>query len=168
MMEIFSRTGLPVEILTDQGSVFMGRLTKQLCRLLDVKWLRTSPYHPQTDGCLERWHGSLKNMLRKCNERKTEWDNILKYFLFAYRMLPHANTGFSPFEVVLGRPVGGPLDVVKEGWLRGEMGPEGSGWMGRSARREVERDERGSSRKREGGHSIHEGPVWQKGTIPWT
>ena len=42
MMEIFSRTGLPEEILTDQGSVFMGCLTKQLCRLLDVKWLRTS------------------------------------------------------------------------------------------------------------------------------
>ena len=121
MMEIFSRTGLPEEILTDQGSVFMGRLTKQLCRLLNVKQLRTSPYHPQTDGCLECWHGSLKNMLRKCNERKKELDNILKYFLFAYRTPPHANTGFSPFEVVLGRPVRGPLDVVKEGWLSGEM-----------------------------------------------
>ena len=84
MMEIFSRTGLPEEILTDQGSVFMARLTKQLCRLLNVKQLRTSPYHPQTDGCLECWHRSLKNMLRKCNERKMEWDNILKYFLFAY------------------------------------------------------------------------------------
>ena len=68
-------------------------------------------------------------MLRKCNERKKEWDNILKYFLFAYRSdriappppHPHANTGFSPFEVVLGWPVRGPLDVVKEGWLSGEM-----------------------------------------------
>ena len=121
MMEIFSRTGLPEEILTDQVSVFMGRLTKQLCRLLDVKWLRTSPYHPQRDGYLERWHGSLKNMLRKCNESKKEWDNILKYFLFAYRSAPHANTGFSQFVVVLGRPVRGPLDVVEEGWLSGEM-----------------------------------------------
>ena len=60
-------------------------------------------------------------MLRKCNERKKEWDNILKCFLFAYRSAPHANTGFSPFEVVLGRPVRGPLDVVKEGGLSGKM-----------------------------------------------
>ena len=59
-------------------------------------------------------------MLRKCNERRKEWDNILKFFLFAYRSAPHANTGFSPFEVVLGRPVRGPLDV-KEGLLSGEM-----------------------------------------------
>ena len=121
MMEIFSRAGLPEEILTDQDSVFMGSLTKQLCQLLDVKWLRTSPYRPQTDGCLECWHGSLKNMLRKWNECKKEWDNILKYFLFAYTSAPLANTGFSPFEVVLGRPVRGQLDVVKEGWLSGEM-----------------------------------------------
>ena len=99
----------------------MGSLTKQLCRLVDVKWLRTSPYRPQTDGCLECWHGSLKNMLRKCNKRKKEWDNILKYFLFAFRIAPHTNTGVSPFEVVLGRPVRGPLDVGKEDWLSGEI-----------------------------------------------
>ena len=73
------------------------------------------------DGFLECWHGSLKNMLRKCSEHKRKWDKILKYFLFVYRSTPHANTGFSPFEVVLVRPVRGPLDVVKEDWVSGEI-----------------------------------------------
>ena len=77
---------------------------------------------PPTNGWLPRtlaW--VVKEYAEECNEHKKEWDNILKYFLFAYRSAPHANTRFSPFEVVLGRPVRGPLDVVKEGWLSGEI-----------------------------------------------
>ena len=55
----FSRIGIPYEILTYHGSVFMGRLTKELCGLLNINYLRISLYHPQMDGCLELWHGSL-------------------------------------------------------------------------------------------------------------
>lgn len=64
MLDIFARTGLPTEILTDQGSVFVGRFMKEMCELLGIKHIHTSPYHPQTDGCLERWHGSLKSIVR--------------------------------------------------------------------------------------------------------
>ena len=119
--EIFSRTGIPQHILTDQGSVFTGKLTRELCQLLGISHLKTSPYHPQTDGCLERWHSSLKSMLRKHPNRQSEWDRLLKYMLFAYRSAPHKNTGFSPFEMVFGRQLRGPLDVVKEGWLSGDL-----------------------------------------------
>ena len=54
MLEIFSRHGLPKTILTDQGTVFMSRLTKQLCETFDVKRVRTLPYHPQSYGALAR------------------------------------------------------------------------------------------------------------------
>ncbi|KAL0154420.1 hypothetical protein M9458_050269, partial [Cirrhinus mrigala] len=47
---LFSRVGIPVDILTDQGTPFMSRLMADLCRLLRVKQLRTTVYHPQTDG----------------------------------------------------------------------------------------------------------------------
>ena len=63
MFEVFSRTGTPAELLTDQGSVFMGKLTLQLCDKWNIKKLNTSAYHPQTGGCLERW---LEKMLLKC------------------------------------------------------------------------------------------------------
>jgi len=121
LCEVFSRTGIPLEMLTDQGSVFTGKLTSELCKLLRIKHLKTSPYHPQTDGCLERWHASLKSMLRKCPNRQNEWDHLLKYLLFAYKSAPHRNTGFSPFEMVFGRQLRGPLDVVKEGWMEGDL-----------------------------------------------
>ncbi len=59
-----SRVGIPAEILTDQGTPFMSRLMADLCALLRVKQLRTSVYHPQTDGLVERFNQTLKQMLR--------------------------------------------------------------------------------------------------------
>lgn len=74
MVEVFSRTGLPSKILTDQGTLFMGKLLKHLCQLLDIRPIRMSPYHPQTDGLLERWHSYL---LKKVADDKRDWDLYL-------------------------------------------------------------------------------------------
>ena len=74
LLLVFSRVGIPKEILTDQGTNFMSNLMSELFKLLGVKHLRTSPYHPQTDGMLERFHGTLKAMLSKCKDVKKEWD----------------------------------------------------------------------------------------------
>ena len=53
MLEVFSRMRLPCEILTDQGSVFMGKLMKQTCEVLNIHPIRASANHPETDGLLE-------------------------------------------------------------------------------------------------------------------
>ena len=66
LVRIFARVGLPQEILTDQGSNFQSQLSQELYKLLRVSAIRTSPYHPQTDGLLERFNQTLKSMLRKC------------------------------------------------------------------------------------------------------
>ena len=91
---------MPSEILTDQGTNFMSKLLSQL---LQVRWIRTSPYHPQTDGLVERFNGTLKSMLRKTAVEGKNWDKLLPYLLFAYREVPQASTGFSPFELMYGR-----------------------------------------------------------------
>ena len=114
MVEIFSRTGVPQKMLTDQGSQFVGHLNQQLCKKLNIEKVRTSAYHPQTNGCLERWHGTLNPMIKKSIQSKKDWEKQLKYALFAYRSAPHANTGFSPFEIIYGRQVRGPLELLKE------------------------------------------------------
>ena len=120
MIEIFSRHGLPKTILTDQGSVFMSKLTSQLWKTLGIHTVRTSPYHPQSDGALERWHACLKGMLKRSETELKFWDRHLKYLLFAYRDTPHCVTGFAPFTLLFGRDVKGPLELLRNAWLEGE------------------------------------------------
>ncbi|KAL5509796.1 hypothetical protein EMCRGX_G005226 [Ephydatia muelleri] len=65
LIKVFARVGVPREILTDQGANFTSQLLAELYRLLQVHPIRTSPYHPQTDGLVERFNQTLKSMLRK-------------------------------------------------------------------------------------------------------
>ena len=59
-------------------------------------------------------------MLRKTiDEEGKDWDKLIPYLLFAYQEVPQASTGFSPFELIYGRNVRGPLDVLKESWEAG-------------------------------------------------
>lgn len=104
LFHLFSRVGIAREILTDQGSCFMSSVLKHVLSFLQVKQLRTSVYHPQTDGLVERFNQTLKNMLKKTMDQEGKnWDLLLPYVLFAVREVPQASTGFSPFELLYGR-----------------------------------------------------------------
>lgn len=115
LIQIFTRVGLPQEILSDQGSNFMSKMMVELCKLLQIKKLASSPYHPETNGLTERFNGTLKGML-KCyaQQEPQKWDKQLPFLLFAYREVPQETTGFSPFELLYGRHVRGPLTLMKE------------------------------------------------------
>ena len=113
LVKFFSRVGIPKEILTDQGSNFVSQLLTEIYRLLHIHPIRTTPYHPQTDGLVERFNKTLKSLLRKTAvDVGKDWDKLLPYLLFAYREVPQASTGFSPFELLYGRAVRGPLDIL--------------------------------------------------------
>ena len=117
LVKFFSSVGVPEEILTDQGSNFMSQLLMEVYRFLHIKPIRTTPYHPQTDGLVERFNQALKAMLRKMTlSGQRSWDKLLPYVLFAYREVPQASTCFSPFELLYGRKVRGPLNVLREVW----------------------------------------------------
>ena len=117
LVAVFSRVGVPWEILTDQGSNFTSQLLSELYRLLHIHPIRTSSYHPQTDGLVEHFNQTLKSMFRKTawTEGK-DWDKLLPYLVFAYREVPQASTGFLPFELLYGQPIQGPLDILHESW----------------------------------------------------
>ncbi|XP_062569214.1 uncharacterized protein LOC134231291 [Saccostrea cucullata] len=122
LMELFSRVGVPKIILTDQGTNFTSQLMKDLFALLKVKGITTSPYHPQANGKTERFNGTLKSILKKlCTQEESDWDTLLSYALFAYREVPHEETGFAPFELLYGWPVRGPTQIIKE-FMAGEEG----------------------------------------------
>ncbi|XP_038057353.1 uncharacterized protein LOC119728962 [Patiria miniata] len=117
LLEIFCRVGIPDEILTDRGSQFTSGVMKEVGRLLSIKQLVTSPYHPICNGLVERFNGTLKTMLKRmCSEKPNDWDRYLPAVLFAYREAPQESLGFSPFELLYGRTVKGPLTILKELW----------------------------------------------------
>ena len=114
---LFSKVGIADEILTDQGTCFMSRVITMLYQWLKVKQIRTSVYHPQTDGLVERFNQTLKKMLKKLVEVDgRDWDQLIPYVLFSIREVPQASTGFSPFELLYGRRPRGLLDLAKETW----------------------------------------------------
>lgn len=93
--------------------------------MLHIHPTRTTPYHPQTDRLVERFNKTLKSMLRKvANQEGNDWDRLIPYLVFAYREVPQSSTGFSPFEVLYGCKVSGPLDVLKEAWKEAETTDE--------------------------------------------
>ena len=64
----------------------MSQVLREMCRLLRVAQVRTSVYHPQTDGLVERFNKTLKSMMRKMiTDDGKDWDQLLPYLLFAIR-----------------------------------------------------------------------------------
>ena len=105
LMDFVSRYGMPETILTDQGSQFESNVLDSLYERLGIRKIRTAPYMPRTDGAAERLNRSIIQMLRPVtDDRRAEWDSVLSAILFAYRSTPHSSTGFSPYELLFGRP----------------------------------------------------------------
>ena len=83
-MSIFFRVGILEEILSDHETQFTSNLMKEVGRLLSMQ-LTTTPYHPQRNGLVERFNGTLKTMLmRMCAEKPKDWDRYIDALLFAY------------------------------------------------------------------------------------
>lgn len=115
--DLFSRHGTPTKLLTDRGSTFVGEVFETFLSDLGVHHLCSSPYHPQTNGAVERTNGVIKNMLKLVmSENREPWDQVLPWILFAYRSAVHSTTGFSPFYLLYGRDPPGPLDAVYNRW----------------------------------------------------
>jgi len=114
----FTLVGLPHSVQSDQGSNLMLGLMQQAMYQLGVKLYKSSAYHPESQGALEHFHQTLKNMLQAyCVENKRDWDQGVHLLLLVARESVQAPLGFSPFQLVFGQTVRGPLKLLKEAWL---------------------------------------------------
>ena len=99
LMDMYSRLGIPKEVLSDLGTQFVSKCMEEVSRLLSIKRLTTPPYHSICNGLVERLNGTLKKMLRRlCNEQPRQWHRFVNPLLFAYREAPQETTGFLPFQ----------------------------------------------------------------------
>ena len=124
LIKFFTLVGLPKSIQSDQGSNFMSGLFQQVMSELNIEQYKSSAYHPESQGALERFHQTLKNMIRTyCFQTEKHWDEGIHLLLFASRESVQESLGFSPFELVFGHSVRGPLKLMKEKLLSDEQVP---------------------------------------------
>ena len=117
LIKFFTLVGLSKTVQLDQGSNFMMGIFQQVMSQLGIKEHLSSAYHSQFQGALERFHQTLKTLLRAYfYEQEKDWDEAI-HFLFAIRESVQESLGFSPFKLVYGREVQGPLKFLKEHWL---------------------------------------------------
>ncbi|KFD44891.1 hypothetical protein M513_14232 [Trichuris suis] len=100
LVEIFSRMGIPDILHTDQGANFESNLLRSVLKAFGVQKTRTSAYHPQGDGLVERANQSTLQMLRTYVDSEANWEPHLPLVLHAYRTVPHSSTGVAPFTLM--------------------------------------------------------------------
>lgn len=102
----------PKQILTDQGSNFVSNLMQGFEEAFQIKHIKTTSFHPQSNGSLERTHATVKDLIRTCiKERQEEWDEVLKLICFGYNTAVHEGTGHTPFELTFGRKANLPSAI---------------------------------------------------------
>jgi len=120
---IITRHGAPRKLLTDCGKQFIGHLFTNIGKELGIQKLRTTLYHPATNGILERFHKTLKTTISHFVSNFMEnRDKILPYALMAYRNQPHETTKESPFFFMFGRDRKLPIHLtIKDHVLRYDL-----------------------------------------------
>ncbi|KAK0132100.1 Retrovirus-related Pol polyprotein from transposon 412 [Merluccius polli] len=115
LSQFFSIFGLPRVIQSDPGSNFTSKTFTAALKELHVQHNLSSAYHPQSQGVLERFHATLKALLRTyCVEMTQDWEDGLPWLLLAARTVVQESTGFSPNELVFGHKVRTPLFVLSD------------------------------------------------------
>ena len=117
------RFGLPGRVMHDQGKEFENKLFACLEKYCGVIRSRTTPYHPQGNGGVERMNATILQMLRTLPEvQKLRWPEKVNKLVFAYNATQHSATGFSPHFLLFGREPILPLD-----WTLGDRLPKDAG-----------------------------------------
>ena len=109
---VVCRFGMPIVIHSDQGREFENKILHELCLIGGSHKTRTSPYHPESDGMVERFNRTLLMMLAMvAGKNRDDWDDLLPAVMMAYRSSVHESTGYSPYRLMFGEECTLPMDI---------------------------------------------------------
>ncbi|GAA47926.1 hypothetical protein CLF_100974 [Clonorchis sinensis] len=114
LKHVFSRFGVPNIIVSDNGSAFTSAKFSDFCQENSIQHVRSPPFHPQSNGQVERFVDTFKRALLKLKGEGTT-PEIIETFLLSYRATPNVNAphGKSPAEVLMNRKIRLPVDVIR-------------------------------------------------------
>ena len=113
----FSALGIPVQLVSDYGPQYISHEFEEFTKMNGIKHIRSSAYHPCSNGGAERFVQTVKQGLRACHIDKGDSDKKLNNFLFRYRITPSV-TGKTPSELFLGRQIRSQFDMIKPNYDR--------------------------------------------------
>ena len=100
LIDVFSREGLPSEIVTDHGPQFASREFSQYLNECDIKHVYSAIYNPRANGAVERFNSVVKETSQWLSAQKKPFKSGITEFLTVYRATPHATTNISPSELL--------------------------------------------------------------------
>ena len=99
--------------MSDQGTEFCGKVIAAMCSLLGIKKIRTTPYHPQTNGSAQRVNQTLQRMIGKLDpEKRQKWPAHIRSIIIAYNSTRSLVTGYSLYYLMFGRRPRLPIDLL--------------------------------------------------------
>ena len=102
--QIIHRHCCPQFLLTDIATNFTGRVLPKLNYLMGIRGVLTTPYHPESNGTVERVNATLERILGKLVvDKPSDWNNHLQSAVFAYNISYHSSTKHTPFQLLYGR-----------------------------------------------------------------
>ena len=111
--EFFPPFSPPEQLHSDQGKQFESKLVVEICRILNIRKSRTTPYHPQSDGLAERYNRTLLDVLSAlAHDYPFEWEFYLRPACLAYNTSLQPTTGYTPFYLMYGRQAHLPVDLM--------------------------------------------------------
>jgi transposase InsO family protein len=102
---IVLKYGTPRILQTDQGANFINKIFRNTCKILKIKKIQSTAFHPESQGSIERSHHVLAECFRYyVNEDQINWDEWVPFSTYVYNTTVHSATGFTPFELLFRRP----------------------------------------------------------------
>ncbi len=115
-MKWISHYGVLLELHTDQRRNFKSYLSIEICKQLKINKIRTTLFHPQSDGIVERFNRTLlqhhtKVYTKVMDEHQQDWDHYIQLFMLSYRSSIHESTHHMLIKVISGHKLGLPCDL---------------------------------------------------------
>src|SRR5690606_10915838 len=120
LRRLFATHGLPDTVVSDNATGFTSYEFENFLSMNGIAHILTPPYHPASNGQVERYVQSFKSSLEKMGEEEGTMSEKLNRFLIEQHACPSAVTGKSPSEMLMGRQIKTRLDLVRPFLMRGK------------------------------------------------